>query len=332
VSDNYNKGKIQLDFRLRPEGRALGLTEEEVGEQLRSAFFGSLALRLMRGTNETEVRVKLPVDQRKDIYHLHDLVLRTPRGVEVPLLDVVDIEENEAFTSINRRDGRRVVTVSMDVEPKRAVTQMITALKTEVLPQLHDDYPGITWSFEGSDAEMRRATASLWGWFSLALAVIYALLAIAFQSYIQPLIVLLAIPFGIVGAVLGHIALGYDLSLISLMGVIALAGVVVNDSLIMIDYANRHRGDQPAFDAIIQAGLRRFRPIMLTTVTTFGGLTPIIFETSLQAQYIIPMAISLGFGILFATAIILVLVPCLYVILDDLRPAANCLRSTRTPL
>ncbi len=244
VNDNYNKGKIQIDFRLRPEGRALGLTDAWVRQQLRGAFFGSLALRLMRGTNETEVRVKLPKEQRQD-------------------------------------------------------------------------YPGITWSFEGSNAEMRQATASLRGWFSMALVVIYALLAIAFRSYVQPFIVLLAIPFGIVGAVLGHMLLGYDLSLISLMGVIALAGVVVNDSLIMIDCANRYRGDQSAHEAILQSGVRRFRPILLTTATTFGGLIPIIFEKSLQAQYIIPMAISLGFGTVFATAITLVLVPCVYLIQED---------------
>lgn len=176
-------------------------------------------------------------------------------------------------------------------------------------------------NFEGSNAEMRRGTSSLDGWFSLALGVIYALLAIAFRSYVQPLIVLVAIPFGVVGAMLGHILLGYDLSLISLMGMIALSGVVVNDSLIMIDYANRRRGDESACEAILQSGVRRFRPIMLTTLTTFGGLMPIIFETSLQAQYIIPMAISLGFGILFSTAIILVLVPCIYVIVEDVKRA-----------
>jgi multidrug efflux pump subunit AcrB len=323
VSDNYNKGKAQYDFRLRPEGRALGLTDEGLGEQLRGAFFGSLALRLLRGTNEIEVRVKLPEDQREDIHHLEDLIIRTPSGAEVPLLDVADVEKDEAFTAINRRDGRRVVNVSMDIEPKRAVTQVIDALRKEVLPQLRKDFPGITWSFEGSDAEMRQATASLWGSFGLALAVIYSLLAIAFRGYIQPLIVLVAIPFGIVGAVLGHIALGYDLSLVSLMGVIALSGVVINDSLIMIDYANRRRVDHSAFEAISQAGLRRFRPILLTTLTTFGGLMPLIFEDSLQAQYIIPMAISLGFGILFATAIILVLVPCLYLILEDIRMALS---------
>ena len=318
MSGNYNKGKAQYDFRLRPEGRALGLTDEELGNQLRGAFFGSLALRLLRGTNEVEVRVKLPEDQRKDIHHLEDLMVRTPDGTEVPLLDVATVEKVDAITAINRRDGRRVVNVSMDIDPKRAVTQVIDALRNDVLPQLRTDFPGITWSFEGSDAEMRRATSSLWGSFGLALAVIYSLLAIAFRDYIPPLIVLVAIPFGIVGAVLGHMLLGYDLSLVSLMRVIALSGVVINDSLIMIDYANRRRGDRSAFDAISQAGLRRFRPILLTTLTTFDGLMPLIFEDSLQAQYIIPMAISLGFGILFATAIILVLVPCLYLILDDI--------------
>jgi multidrug efflux pump subunit AcrB len=319
VSDSYNRGKVQYDFRLRPEGRALGLTDDELGEQLRGAFFGSLALRLLRGTNETEVRVKLPEDEREDIHSLEDLIIRTPSGSEVPLLDVADVEQTLAFRSIDRRDGRRVINVSMDIEPKRAVTQVIQALRNEALPQLRQDYPGITWSFEGSDAEMRQATASLWGTFGLALAVIYSLLAVAFRGYIQPLIVLVAIPFGVVGAVLGHILLGYDLSLVSLMGVIALSGVVINDSLIMIDYANRRRKDHSAFEAISQAGMRRFRPILLTTLTTFGGLVPLIFERSLQAQYIIPMAISLGFGILFATAIILVLVPCLYLILEDIR-------------
>lgn len=318
VSDNYNKGKTQYDFRLRPEGRALGLTDEALGEQLRGAFFGSLALRLLRGTNEVEVRVKLPEEQREDIHNLEDLIIRTPSGAEVPLLDVAELKKDVAFSRINRRDGRRAISVSMDVEPKRAITQVIAAIRSEALPELRRDYPGMTWSFEGSDAEMRRATSTLWGYFGLALAVIYSLLAIAFRGYVQPLIVLVAIPFGIVGAVLGHIWLGYDISLVSLMGVIALSGVVINDSLIMIDYANRRRKeDASPFEAITQAGVRRFRPILLTTLTTFGGLMPLIFEKSLQAQYIIPMAISLGFGILFSTAIILVLIPCLYLILED---------------
>ncbi len=319
VRDDYTKGKTQFDFKLRPEGRALGLTSGEVGQQVRDAFFGALALRQLRGTNEVEVRVKLPEEERKELHNLEDLVIFTPGGAEVPLLDVVEINRGEAFNSINRRDGRRVVNVETDVEPKRAISQLLEALQTDVLPQLRADYPGITWTFEGSESDMRESTRALWGGFAVALVVMYSLLAVAFRSYLQPLIVLAAIPFGIVGAVIGHILLGFDISLISLMGVIALSGVVVNDSLIMIDYANRQRGDRSAFQAIREAGLRRFRPIILTTLTTFGGLTPIILERSLQAQYLIPMAISLGFGIVFATAIILLLVPCLYLMLEDLK-------------
>lgn len=318
VNDNYNKGKTQFDFTLRPEGRSLGFTPEELGRQVRDSFYGAVARRQLRGTNEIEVRVKLPEEERKGLEHLEDLIVRTPDGTEIPLLEVARMETNEAFTSIDRRDARRVVTVGMDVEPARETTRVLRVIKEEILPQLRADFPGITWSFQGSQAEMRESTQALWGGFGLAMLVIYALLAVAFNSYVQPLIVMTAIPFGIVGAVIGHILLGHDLSLISLMGVIALSGVVVNDSLIMIDHANKNRKDQSAFDAIHEAGVRRFRPIILTTLTTFGGLTPIILERSQQANYLIPMAISLGFGIVFATSIILVIVPCLYLVLEDI--------------
>lgn len=317
VNDSYSKGKVQYDFRLLPEGRALGLTPADIGSQLRGAFYGSLAMRLLRGTNEIEVRVKLPESERKDIYNLQELIIRTPDGAEVPLLDVAEVIEGEAFSRIDRRDGRRIVSVSMDVEPDRAIGQVISAINNDVLPKLASEFPGLTWTFEGSNAEMREATSSLWGGFALAMFVVYALLAIAFRRYIQPLIVMVAIPFGIIGAVFGHMILGYDLSLISFMGVIALAGVVVNDSLIMIDYANKMRREHDALNAIMLAGVRRFRPIFLTTATTFLGLVPIIMEKSLQSQHIVPMAISLGFGIVGATAVTLLLVPCLYLIVED---------------
>jgi multidrug efflux pump subunit AcrB len=323
INDNHDRGKTQFDFTLLPEGRNLGLTPADVGQQVRNAFYGALAMRQIRGTDEIEVRVKLPREDRKDIRSFDDLVIRTPGGTEVPLLDVVEVKSGESFNSINRRDGRRVVSVSLDVEPEREVSRVLDVIQSETLPQLRADFPGLTWTFEGNQADMRDSTAALWGGFALAMAVMYALLAIAFGSYLQPLIVMLAIPFGIVGAVIGHILLGVDLSLMSLMGVIALSGVVVNDALIMIDFANRSRRQQSAFEAIHTAGLRRFRPIILTTLTTFGGLTPIIMETSLQATYLIPMAISLGFGIVFATAIILVLVPCLYMVLEDLHTLAG---------
>lgn len=320
VTDSYNKGKMQYDYKLLPQGRNLGLTSDEVGRQLRDGFFGALAMRQLRGMNEIEVRVKLPIEERKDIKNLEKFLIRTADGIEVPLLDVVEVEEREAFTSINRRDGRRVVNVSMDVEPANTVGRVIASTQNELLPQLRADFPGITWSFEGSQADMRESTSTLQAGFAIAMLLIYALLAIAFNSYLQPLIVMTAIPFGIVGAVIGHILLGYDLSLVSLMGVIALSGVVVNDALIMIDYANKRRKEgDPIYQSIHEAGLRRFRPIILTTMTTFGGLAPIILEKSSQAFYLIPMAISLGFGIVFATAIILVIVPCLYLTFEDLR-------------
>ena len=317
VNDNYDKGKTQFDFELRPAGRAMGLTPAEVGEQLRNAYFGALARRQLRGTNEVEVRVKLPEAEREGMANLDDFVIQTPDGTDVPLSDVVRLERGKAFNTINRRDGRREIEVTTDVEPSAATGRVLAAMKTELLPALRADYPGLTWTFQGSQADLRESTETLWGGFGLAMVAIYALLAVAFSSYLQPLVVMMSIPFGIVGGVIGHILLGYDLSLISLMGVVALSGVVINDALIMTNYANRQRPGVAAFQAIEEAGHRRFRPIMLTTLTTFAGLTPIILETSRQAQQLIPMAISLGFGILFATAIILVIVPCLYLILED---------------
>jgi multidrug efflux pump subunit AcrB len=218
VSDNYDKGKAQFDFTLLPEGRNLGLTPQEVGQQVRDAFFGALAMRQIRGTDEIEVRVKLPKEDRKDLRSFADLVIRTQDGVEVPLLDVVEVKRGAAFNSISRRDGRRVVNVGMDVEPKRELGRVLEAIRTEILPQLRADFPGLTWSFEGSQAEMRDSTAALWGGFALAMAVVYALLAIAFGSYLQPLIVMVAIPFGVVGAVIGHMLLGFDLPVHQLAG------------------------------------------------------------------------------------------------------------------
>ncbi len=327
VNTNYQPGKDQVSFTLLPEGRALGLTPNEVGRQVRDAFYGAVALRFLRGTNEVEVRVKLPEDEREDRRTLENFVVRAPDGTEVPLLDVVTVSQETAFRSIDRRDGRRVITVSTDVVPASATGRVLDAVRSDVLPQLRADFPGLTWTFEGNEAEMRESTASLYGGFALAMFAIYALLAIAFGSYSQPLIVMTAIPFGVVGAILGHIILGYDLSLVSMMGVVAVSGVVVNGALIMVHYANRKRDELGAFEAVLEAGTRRFRPIVLTTLTTFGGVAPIILESSLQAYHLVPMAISLGFGILFSTSIMLVVVPCLYLALED---AGRFLGATRS--
>ncbi len=319
INDNYNKGKQQYNFTLRPEAHLLGLTPENVGRQVRDAFFGAVAIRQLRGTNEIEVRVKLPLAERQDHNTLENLILRTNGGVEVPLKDVANIEAGEAFSSLSRRNGLRVINVGMDVEPQNALNRISAAMNQEVLPQLRAEIPGLTWSFRGSDAQMRESTQVLWSGFGMAMFVIYALLAVAFGSYTQPLIVMIAIPFGVIGVVIGHLLLGYDLSLVSLMGTVALSGVVVNGALIMVDYANKRRGELSALEAIREASVRRFRPIALTTLTTFGGLTPIILERSMQAAQLIPMAIALGFGIVFASAIILIIVPCFYMMIEDVK-------------
>jgi multidrug efflux pump subunit AcrB len=322
IDDGYTPGKRQLDYSLTDEGHSLGLTQRALARQLRNAFYGAEAVRQQRGRNEIRVKVRLPREQRVRQYDLEELLIRTPQGRDVPLAQIARVEPGHAYTAINRRNGRRTVTVTANVEPMSHTSQVQATLESDVLPALARRFPGLSYGWEGRQQDMMESTASLFNGLFLALFAIYALLAIPFRSYYQPIVVMIAIPFGIVGAVLGHILMGYALSLLSMMGIVALCGVVVNDSLVLIDYANRQRraGASP-FEAIHQAGGRRFRPILLTTLTTFGGLSPMIFETSRQARFMIPMAISLGFGILFATSITLLIVPCLYLMAEDVRGA-----------
>ena len=319
IDDGYTPGKQQLDFSIKPEGQSLGLTSAEVASQVRNAFSGAEALSQQRGRNEVTVRVRLTESERSSEYHVENYMIRTPAGIFVPLSEIANVERGRAYTSISRRDARRTVTVTANVEPIGETGQVQAALNSTILPDLARDYPGLSYGYQGRQADMKESMASLIGGFVLSMLTIYFLLAVPFRSYSQPLIVMIAIPFGIVGAVLGHLLMGYNLSLMSMMGIVALAGVVVNDSLVLIDYANRKRqeGSGPA-EAIRIAGVRRFRPIVLTTLTTFGGLAPMIFETSRQARFMIPMALSLGFGILFATVITLILVPCLYLLINDI--------------
>ncbi|WP_447968996.1 efflux RND transporter permease subunit [Nitrospira sp. M1] len=320
VDDGYSPGKPQINFHVREEARSVGLTAQEIARQVRHAFYGSQALRQQRGRNEIKVLVRLPLTERTSEYDIENLVLQTQSGQEIPLYQVARVDKGRAFREITRRDGHRTVTVTANVQPIKETNLVLNTLKRDILPQLLNDYPGLSYSFEGRRAELRDALNSFLYSSTLALVIIYMMLAIPFRSYIQPAIVMMAIPFGIVGAVIGHMLMGYSISIISIMGIIALMGVVVNDSLIMIDYANtkRQAGMSP-IESIKQAGIRRFRPILLTTVSTFVGLAPMIFETSRQARFMIPMAISLGFGILFSTAILLILIPCLYLMVEDVK-------------
>ncbi len=343
IDDGTMDGKPQLDFRLTEAGRALGLTARDVGRQVRNAFFGAEALRQQRGRNEVRVRVRLPEAERKSEHTVEQMLVRTPSGAEVPLSEVASVTRGRAYTAINRRDGRRTATVSANAVPMRKSQEVIAALEAEVLPQLAADFPGLSHSFQGRQATMRDSLASLWPNFGLVLLAIFLMLMIPFRSYLQPFVIVATIPFGAVGAVLGHMLMDYSLSLISMMGVIALSGVVVNDGLVMVDYANRKRQEgASAYEAVHAAALRRFRPILLTTLTTFGGLMPMIFETSRQARFMIPMALSLGYGILLVTPIVLILLPCLYLMVEDVRalgfralgmpsPAPPHMQSTHRP-
>jgi multidrug efflux pump subunit AcrB len=319
IDDGYTPGKQQLDFKIKPQGQSLGLTANEIARQVRYSFYGAEALRQQRGRNEIKVRVRLPIEQRNSEYDIETLLVRTPAGTYVPLREVAEVTRGRAYTTINRRNASRTVTVTANVEPISQTSRIMESLESEYLPGLIRDFPGLSYSWEGKQADLSESMTNLFYGFIFALMCIYAMLAMPFRSYSQPLIVMVAIPFGIIGAVIGHIIMGYSVSIMSMMGIVALSGVVVNDSLVLIDYANNLRRNEgiDAFTAIHQAGVRRFRPILLTTLTTFGGLAPMIFETSRQARFMIPMAISLGFGILFATSITLVLVPCLYMILDS---------------
>ena len=318
VDAGSRAGKTQYNIRVREAGRSLGLTARDIANQVRAAFLGAEVLRQQNGRNELRVLVRLPENEREREGDVGSLLVRTPAGTYVPLDTVASLERAEAPTSINRRNGRRTLQVTAVVTPSSEAGQVLNTVVADNMPALQRSFPGLGYSLEGRQAEMRESIRAL-GWGLLAaVGVIYALLAVPFRSYIQPVIVLFAIPFGIFGAVIGHLIMGYSMSVISVMGVIALAGVVVNDALVMVHFANSRRiaGDS-AYQAIATAGARRFRPILLTTLSTFGGLAPMIFETSRQAQFMIPMAISMGYGIIFATGITLFLVPCLYLIVED---------------
>jgi len=320
VDDGFSPGKQQIDFKVLPEGQSLGLQAADIARQVRQAYYGAEALRQQRGRNEVKVMVRLPKEQRVSEYHLEEMILRTPDGGEVPLNEVVSLERGRADTSIERRHSRRVVTVSADVNPRSRAGQVMEALTADILPKVQARYPGLSYSFEGRQADRKESVHSLLRGLVIALIIIYAMLAIPLNSYIQPVIIMISIPFGLVGAVIGHLIMGYSLSVLSLFGIVALSGVVVNDSLVLIDFANRRRRQGIMVrEAIHNAAIHRFRPIMLTTVTTFGGLAPMIFETSRQARFLIPIAISLGYGIVFATVITLVIVPSVYLIVDDVR-------------
>jgi len=326
LNDNYSEGKREIKLRLKPDAASLGINETDLAIQVRSAYYGTEALRFLRGRNEVKVIVRYPEEDRQNIASVSDMRLRTPSGGEVPFEQAAYKLESRGYSVINRSDKRRVINVTANVNQRIASSgEVLAELKKGVLSQILYDFPGLSYDLEGDSRDRRESLGSLRVGFIIALFMIYALLAIPFGSFLQPLAVMSAIPFGIVGAIFGHLVMGFNLSMISMFGIVALSGIVVNDSLLMIDFINRARrdGSLSTKEAVISAGKRRFRPIVLTSLTTFFGLMPMILETSIQARFLIPMAVSLSFGVLFATGITLVLIPSLYLILEDLKQAVG---------
>ena len=319
INDGFAQGKPQYDFKMLPEGRSAGLTARDLGRQVRHAFYGTEVLRQQRGRNEVKVVVRLPEDERNSLLHLEKLLLRTPNGGEMPLDRAARVIRGRAYTKIERVDGRRVLDVTANVVAGKAnENKILAALKKDFLPELVARYSGLSYSFAGQQREKGKALNELLTGLGFSMIAIFCLLAVLFRSYIQSLMVMISIPFGLLSALLGHVIMGYNLSIISLFGMIALCGVVINDSLVFMVTANRYRdlGMTP-FEAALNGAARRFRPIMLTSLTTFFGLAPMIFEESVQARFLVPMALSLGYGILFTTFVILVLMPALYMIYYD---------------
>jgi multidrug efflux pump subunit AcrB len=315
INSSINAGTQEVRMAIRPEAEALGLSQADLGRQVRQAFFGEEAQRIQRGREDIRVMVRYPLEERRSMQDLADMRIRTPDGAEVPFGEVADMVVGTSYAAIDRQDRQRTVTVTAYADTARIEPRaVVDSTRQTFVPPLLQRYPAVRADLAGSSLEERRMQRGLMLAGLTSLFLIYALLAIPLKSYWQPLLIMSVIPFGMIGAVLGHIVTGQAFSMFSMFGIIALGGVVVNDSLILVDFVNRARSEGTSLrEAVVQSGVQRFRPVLLTSLTTFFGLVPILLERSLQAQFIIPMATSLAFGILFATVITLFLIPALYV-------------------
>ena len=318
VSDTYNVGKEEISINLLPAAKSYGVSMLMVASQVRQAFYGLEVQTVQRGRNELKVMLQYPQNDRSSISDLENMMILTPTGSTIPVRQIARLEIGEGLASIERKNRKRSINVTADVD--LSITngnEVIATVMSSIMPKILQKYNSVAYSLEGEQQEQGDNLRSLGKNFLLAMIVVYMLLAIPFKSYFQPLVVMSSIPFGITGAVLGHIFLGLNLSVLSMMGIVALTGVVVNDSLVMVDFINRYRSEGNSIkNAVLEAGPRRFRPIFLTSLTTFVGLIPLILEKSTQAKFMIPMAVSLSFGVLFATAITLLLVPVSYLTLE----------------
>ncbi|MBR9980381.1 MAG: efflux RND transporter permease subunit [Desulfatitalea sp.] len=333
IRSDFSPGKNEIRLALKPEARALGLTVEDLARQIYAGYYGEEALRLQRGRDDVRVKVRYTADERSRVSDLAQARIRTRDGREIPLRSVADLQYEAGYSRISRTDGMRRVAVSAAVDSERTNTAEILAeLQQHFFPQLRQDHAGLYVSVQGEQKRMRESFESIYVSFPLAMMAILVIMATVFRSYAQPLVILFTVPFGIIGAIAGHLLLGYTLTLMSVFGMVALAGVVVNNAIVMIERINEYLAEGFAFREALQLGAkRRFRAILLTTVSTVFGLTPLILETDLQAKFLIPMAISIAAGVLFATVLTLVLIPSLMMILNDMRRALHWFRHGQLP-
>lgn len=320
IRNSYTRGSEEIQLKIKPEAELLNVTMSDLARQVRQAFYGEEAQRIQRGRDELRVMVRYPREGRASVADLENMRIRTPNGDEIPFDAVAEVSFGTGYATIRRVERKRSVSITADTDAEKIQSGVVIQdIENNYIPQLLEKYPGVSFGLQGASLEQNQLQQEIMALFGLALFLIYGLLAIPLRSYAQPLIIMMVIPFGYVGAVIGHILLGHNMSVMSLFGLVALSGVIINDGLILVDFVNKARAaGSELLDAVIQAGRRRFRAILLTTLTTFFGVLPILFETSLQAQYVIPMALSLAFGILFGTIITLLLIPSLYLILDDI--------------
>jgi len=321
IRSDFSPGKNEMRLTLKPEARALGLTVNDLARQVYAGYYGDEAVRLQRGRDDIRVKVRYTADERSRMSDLERVRIRTPEGHEVPLFSVADVSLSPGFSTITRTDGLRRVAVSADVDSNKAnANEIFAELIKNFFPALKDKYPDVHLALQGEQKKMRESFSSLYVGFSLAVLGIFIIVATMFRSYAQPFVILFTIPFGIIGSIWGHLLLGYDLSIMSIFGMVALTGVVVNDAIVLIERVNENFAEGlPFFEAIRMGGVRRFRAIFLTSLSTVGGLAPMIMETNMQAKFLIPMALSLASGVAFATVLTLVLIPSLLVILNDFR-------------
>lgn len=328
ISDSLSNGKEELTIELTEQGHAMGMSSSFVTRQVRNAFFGSQIQRIQRGRDDVRVMLKFPLSERKSIANLSNMLIRTPQGGKVPLSHVATLKPGKSPSAINRIDRYRTVNVTADIDKQNTNMTVLNAELQPYLEELTSKYPGVSFTLEGEAREQRESFGSMATGLIFIFFIIYCLLAIPFKSYIQPIIVMSVIPFGAIGAVVGHWIMGMDLTIMSMLGMMALIGVVVNDSLVLVDFINKRRLEgAELMESVLVAGRSRFRPVMLTSLTTFIGLMPLLFEKATQAQFLIPMAVSLGFGIIFATFITLVLVPVNYLLVEDAKEFVRLTKS-----